>query len=163
MPDEPSSRRAGASALSQLPAELAQSELLRAAQRLGARLEAQSDDLEDDVAALRWRRALLRLSEAFLDAAEERRDLSPILLGALHNALEQLLIHGEEADLMALEEWLAHDSLPEDVEMLPASGAADTLIGGAVQRGPDRRLLVERRAGADRRGIDTGGSAAPLP
>lgn len=56
--------------------------------------------------ALRWRRAILRLSETLLSAADERSDLSPILLEAMHNALENLLVYGEEDDLMALEEWL---------------------------------------------------------
>ncbi len=64
-----------------------------------------ADDLEERT-TLRWRRAILRLSETFLSAADERSDLSPILLEAMHNALENLLVYGEEDDLMALEEWL---------------------------------------------------------
>ncbi len=63
------------------------------------------NDLEERT-ALRWRRAILRLSETLLSAADERQDLSPILLEAMHNALENLLVYGEEHDLMALEEWL---------------------------------------------------------
>ncbi len=63
------------------------------------------NDLEERT-ALRWRRAILRLSETLLSAADERSDLSPILLEAMHNALENLLVYGEEHDLMALEEWL---------------------------------------------------------
>lgn len=64
--------------------------------------------------ALRWRRAILRLSEAFMDAADERRELSPILLEALHNALDNLLVHGEAGDLMTLEEWLSMESESKD-------------------------------------------------
>src|SRR5690606_11763873 len=130
------------------------SELLRAAHRIGQRLDAQHEDLEDDAAALRWRRALLRLSETFLDAAEERRDLSPILLGALHDALEQLLIHGEETDLMALEEWLSHEP-PTDARSTPAAAmAAEAASGEGDYAGVERRLAVERRALVDRRNGD---------
>ena len=132
-------------------------DLERAAQQLTSRLALQNDDdgFEDDEAALRWRHALLRLSETFLDAAEERRDLSPILLGALHNALEQLLIHGEEADLMALEDWLGHEA--PDADAAPSTPGderrtADFLMAGAngAYNGTERRATVDRRA-AERR------------
>lgn len=69
------------------------------------------NDLEERT-ALRWRRAILRLSETLLSAADERQDLSPILLEAMHNALENLLVYGEEHDLMALEEWLIEGDSP---------------------------------------------------
>lgn len=117
---------------------------------------------EDDAAALRWRHALLRLSETFLDAAEERRDLSPILLGALHNALEQLLIHGEEADLMALEDWLGHEaSIPGNSSALldddrEERRTADFLMAGenGAYNGVDRRNSGQRRSGTERRQVD---------
>jgi hypothetical protein len=120
------------------------SELLRAAQNIGQRLDAQHEDLEDDEAALRWRRALLRLSETFLDAAQERRDLSPFLLSALQNALEQLLVHGEEADLMALEEWLGH-------EAPPAPNVASDTASEKLLAAPALPASTERRAQRDRR------------
>jgi hypothetical protein len=104
------------------------------------------DEEIDDLAALRWRRALLRLSETFLDAAEERRDLSPILLGALHNALEELLIHGKEDDLMALEEWLGHEAPPPDPIEAAVSEAARAMFSGS-----ERRNAGDRRAGEERR------------
>lgn len=132
---------------------LTHSELLRAAHRIGRRLDAQHEDLEDDAAALRWRRALLRLSETFLDAAEERRDLSPILLGALHNALEQLLIHGEETDLMALEEWLSHEP-PSSAGSTSGEIADVPLAVETDYSGLERRLNEERRTLSDRRNGD---------
>lgn len=61
---------------------------------------------DQDETALRWRRAILDLSETFLCACDERSDLSPILMEAMHSALENLLVYGEANDLMALEEWL---------------------------------------------------------
>ncbi len=125
-------------------------ELLRAAQNIGRQLDAQQDDLEDDEAALRWRRALLRLSETFLDAAQERRDLSPILLSALQNALEQLLVHGEEADLMALEDWLGHESsLAQNGESDPAHKSF--LAAHTLPAGIERREQRERRSSANDR------------
>jgi len=60
----------------------------------------------DDASVQRWRNAILRLSEAMVSAAGARADLSPLLLEALNNALENLLLYGEEADLESLEEWL---------------------------------------------------------
>jgi hypothetical protein len=105
-----------------------------------------SDEYVDDQAALRWRQALLRLSETFLDAAEERRDLSPILLGALHNALEQLLIHGNEDDLMSLEDWLSHEAPPPGPIQDAVSEAARAIFSGT-----ERRQCTERRSGVDRR------------
>lgn len=127
------------------------SELLRAAQNIGQRLDAQQEDLEDDEAALRWRRALLRLSETFLDAAQERRDLSPILLSALQNALEQLLVHGEEADLMALEEWLEHE--PPSPQNAASDPAQNTFLAAhTLPAGIERRSLKDRRSSnGDRR------------
>ena len=139
----------------------AQAEIERTARDLSARLALQSDDLdaddffEDDEAALRWRRALLRLSETFLDAAEERRDLSPILLGALHNALEQLLIHGEEDDLMALEDWLSHEApFTDEAGSTPdESGGGDFLMAGehGAFNGQEQRAGADRRSPSERR------------
>jgi hypothetical protein len=126
-------------------------ELLRAAQNIGQRLDEQHEDLEDDEAALRWRRALLRLSETFLDAAQERRDLSPILLSALQNALEQLLVHGEEADLMALEEWLGHE-VPSTQNAVSDPARKTSLAAHTLPAGIERRALRERRSSiTDRR------------
>jgi hypothetical protein len=65
---------------------------------------------DEEKMALRWRRAILKLSETLMDAAGERSDLSPILMEAMHNALEKLLVYGEEDDLMTLEEWLSEES-----------------------------------------------------
>jgi hypothetical protein len=108
--------------------------------------DSESDEPIDDQAALRWRQALLRLSETFLDAAEERRDLSPILLGALHNALEELLIRGNEEDLMALEDWLGHEAPPPPPIQEAVSEAARAIFSGT-----DRRNMGDRRSGNERR------------
>jgi len=145
----------------QMQGDSAQAEIERTARELSARLALQGDDLEDDdffeddEAALRWRRALLRLSETFLYAAEERRDLSPILLGALHNALEQLLIHGEENDLMALEDWLSHEApFTDEAGSTPGeSRPGDFLMAGAngVFNGQEQRTRTDRRSQAERR------------
>ncbi len=61
---------------------------------------------DQDKNAARWRRAILNLSETLLSACDERRDLSPFLMEAMHSALENLLVYGEADDLLALEEWL---------------------------------------------------------
>lgn len=61
---------------------------------------------DQDKNAARWRRAILNLSETLLSACDERQDLSPFLMEAMHSALENLLVYGEADDLMALEEWL---------------------------------------------------------
>lgn len=131
-------------------------ELLRAAQNIGQRLDEQHEDLEDDEAALRWRSALLHLSETFLDAAQERRDLSPILLSALQNALEQLLVHGEEADLMALEEWLGHETQPapqteRNTARIAGRTRQTSLAAHTLPAGVERRSLNDRRSQTDRR------------
>ena len=66
-----------------------------------------SDD--EALAALRWRRAILKLSETLLSAADQRRELSPVLLEAMDFALENYLLYGDEHDLMLLEEWLREE------------------------------------------------------
>lgn len=73
---------------------------------LNGLLGGEADDAAELQAALRWRAALLRLSEALRRSADERPELSAILMEAMHNALEQLLVHGNEDELLALEEWL---------------------------------------------------------
>jgi hypothetical protein len=73
---------------------------------------------DEERMALRWRRAILKLSETLMDAAGERSDLSPILMEAMHNALEKLLVYGEEDDLMTLEEWLSEEN-PDAEESSP--------------------------------------------
>ena len=119
------------------------------------RNDAREGDFNEDEVALRWRRVILRLSENLLDAASQRSELSPILLGALHNALDQLLLYGEEGDLMALEEWLvAEDVTPRDS---PPTGERRVAVypwpGSERRTGQDRRTCCERRTRADRRGV----------
>jgi len=111
-------------------------------QEAGRELPEDDDGIDESEAAIRWRRALLRLSENLMSAADERNDLSPILIGALHNALEQLLIYGEEGDLMALEEWLS----------VEAPQAPTAQVAGQERRKPaDRRAGNDRRTSGDRR------------
>jgi hypothetical protein len=107
-----------------------------------------SDFTDEDRLALRWRKAILRLSENFMDAAGERSDLSPILMEAMHNALDNLLVYGEATDLMVLEEWLSIEE-------------AEVHQRVEEKRRRDRRQLerrqqkvavaVERRAATERR------------
>ncbi|HEX8235007.1 MAG TPA: hypothetical protein VF600_03540 [Abditibacteriaceae bacterium] len=73
-------------------------------------MESPTWDENEQQDALRWRRAILKLSETLLSAADEHRDLSPFLMEAMHYALENLLVYGDERDLMALEEWLTEES-----------------------------------------------------
>ena len=63
------------------------------------------EDIEER-AALRWRSTVLRLSDHFTTAAAGHPELAPILMEALGNALEQLLLFGRACDLDLLEEWL---------------------------------------------------------
>src|SRR5688500_15161474 len=109
---------------------------------------------DEEQLALRWRRVILRLSENLLDAAAQRSELSPILLGALHNALDQLLLYGEEGDLMALEEWL----IVEDCPPPPAPQRGERRLvthawpGEERRAKRDRRTINDRRVQGDRRG-----------
>jgi hypothetical protein len=93
--------------------------------------------------ALRWRRAILKLSETLLTAADRHQELSPFLLEAMHYALENLLVHGDERDLMALEEWLIEESeamtLRDDATALRDEAAA--LRDGAAQATQERNSL----------------------
>jgi hypothetical protein len=105
------------------------------------------DEASEEELALRWRNAILRLTEDFSDAAGQRDDLSPILMGALHNALERLLVRGEEDDLILLEEWLR-----EGGESAAARPAIAPLWPGVERRAnADRRRQQERRTGRERR------------
>jgi hypothetical protein len=63
------------------------------------------DDSEQRI-ALRWRSTVLRLSDHFTATAASHPELAPILMEALGNALEQLLLFGRPKDLDLLEEWL---------------------------------------------------------
>lgn len=58
----------------------------------------------------RSRRAILRLSSNLLQAAEHRSDFAPFLLEAMHNAMTNLLEHGDEHDLLLLEQWLDEEN-----------------------------------------------------
>jgi hypothetical protein len=118
-----------------------------------------SDTGAEETHALRWRRAILRLSEAFMDAADERRDLSPILLEALHNALDNLLVYGEADDLMVLEEWLSMEEESKNAEWRRDRRDCERRAYDrrfAERRFSERRQItvsveIERRVTADRR------------
>lgn len=66
---------------------------------------------DEERTALRWRSTVLRLSDHFTATAAAHPDLAPVLLEALGNALEQLLLFGRERDLALLEEWLDEELL----------------------------------------------------
>ncbi|HVF11286.1 MAG TPA: hypothetical protein VNA16_10805 [Abditibacteriaceae bacterium] len=115
---------------------------------------AEDDAAFDDEVALRWRRVILALSENLMDAASQRSELSPILLGALHNALDQLLLHGEEGDLEALEEWLMMEAPSGTLEQAEVRPPTHAWPGPERRAGPDRRICPERRTQPDRRDSD---------
>lgn len=66
--------------------------------------------MEDEADALRWREAILKLSRNLMEASAKRSELSPFLMEAMHSALDNLLVHGREDDLLVLEEWLEHEA-----------------------------------------------------
>jgi hypothetical protein len=61
---------------------------------------------EAERTVLRWRGTVLRLSDHFTATAAAHPHLAAVLLEALGNALEQLLLFGREDDLALLEAWL---------------------------------------------------------
>ena len=63
-------------------------------------------EVEDEQFYSRCRRAILRLNDQLVKAAEERSDFAPFLIEAMRNAMATLLEHGDERDLLLLEQWL---------------------------------------------------------
>ena len=63
-------------------------------------------EYDEDHTAMRWRRTMLRLSDHFTSTATAHPELASVLLEALGNSLEQLLLFGRQRDLEMLEEWL---------------------------------------------------------
>jgi hypothetical protein len=105
---------------------------------------------QETVRAERWRRAILGLSENLRRAAEERPELSNVLMEAMHNALEQLLVYGEENEILSLEEWLELETAD-----LPERPAFVERRAGQDRRQGDRRSVADRRSIFDRRGNAT--------
>ncbi len=70
------------------------------------------NEIEDEEFYIRCRRAILRLNDQLVKAAEERSDFAPFLLEAMRNAMSELLEHGDERDLMLLEMWLDEENAP---------------------------------------------------
>ena len=56
-----------------------------------------------------WRTVLIDLSSTFTQAAATSPRLASVLLEALDNSLEHLLLFGKEGDLLALQEWMETD------------------------------------------------------
>ena len=81
----------------------------------------------ENEAASHWRDVLLRLSEEMMYASRLRPDLAPILRAALDHAIEILLTHGCEEQLIRLEQWLG------DAEAT-LCGAAEPLDRAALLR-----------------------------
>ena len=61
---------------------------------------------DEDAAAARLRRAILRLADSLAAASESRPDIAPILSDAMNNAIERLLVHDDEQTLLLLKHWL---------------------------------------------------------
>jgi hypothetical protein len=70
--------------------------------------------LDDEQFYERCRHAILRLSAQLTQAANERQEFAPFLMEALHNAMSGLLEHGDERDLLLLEQWLDEDTSSHD-------------------------------------------------
>jgi hypothetical protein len=104
---------------------------------------------EEEALALRWRKTILRLSEAFMDAADERTDLSPFLLEALHNALDNLLVYGDADDLLAIEEWLSMEEESESAGRRREQRASERRA--LERRAAQADVATEQRGGSDRR------------
>lgn len=123
---------------------------------MNAQLQQLASDnlLTDDASITRYRRAILRLSDQMVHAADARVDLSPLLLEALNHALENLLLYGDVAALQSLEEWLDDGEIitgaPDATRRLapPDSAENNSAVFSA------RRADAERRAGGDRRKSD---------
>ncbi len=60
----------------------------------------------------RCRRAILLLNAQLVKAAAERSEFAPFLLEAMGNAMSELLEHGDERDLLLLEQWLDEENEP---------------------------------------------------
>lgn len=69
------------------------------------------DPKDEEQSFERSRRAILRLSANLLQAAEQRSEFAPFLLEAMHNAMSNLLEHGDERDLLLLEQWLDEENI----------------------------------------------------
>lgn len=67
-------------------------------------------DKEDDQFYSRCRRAILLLNAQLVKAAEERSEFAPFLLEAMGNAVSELLEHGDQRDLLLLEQWLDEEN-----------------------------------------------------
>jgi hypothetical protein len=61
----------------------------------------------------RCRNAVLRLSDNLPQAADQGFDYAPFLLEAMNTAMTNLLEHGDERDLLLLEQWL-NDETKDD-------------------------------------------------
>jgi hypothetical protein len=69
-------------------------------------------EVEDEQFYARCRRAILRLNDQLVKAAEERSEFAPFLIEAMRNAMAALLEHGDERDLILLEQWLDEETEP---------------------------------------------------
>lgn len=69
-------------------------------------------ETEDEQFYIRCRRAILRLNDQLVKAAEERSEFAPFLLEAMRNAMAELLEHGDQRHLLLLEQWLDEENEP---------------------------------------------------
>jgi hypothetical protein len=67
-------------------------------------------ETEDEQFYIRCRRAILRLNDQLVKAAEERSEFAPFLLEAMRNAMAELLEHGDHRHLLLLEQWLDEET-----------------------------------------------------
>lgn len=120
----------------------------------------QHPEEDEDISALRWRRVLLHLSEVMLDSAREHDRLAHVMTAALNHAIERLLVHGDDADLIALEDWLGeHDERGERTTMPPlcillVDDSATFLESAARFLAADERVQIAGRASSGREALD---------
>jgi hypothetical protein len=103
-------------------------------------------EVDDEAAAAeRWRAVILKLSNNMMEAAGDHEHLSPVLIEALHNALENLLLLGDETDLLELEEWLDHDSSTREAVRAAQNAAPDHEVLSEEQDKTQRSLESQSR------------------
>ena len=88
------------------PSFLSHRGVFEAASRI-SKLHAEGEDAES---VGRWRRVVLRLADTMDASATSHPHLAPMLMEAMDNAIEQLLLFGREGDLLALDDWLSMES-----------------------------------------------------
>lgn len=73
----------------------------------------------------RWRHVLLRLGDRIGEDARRHGHLAPYLAEAFQHAVAQLLLMGEDRDLMALNDWLEEEDALREMRIARAGTRCD--------------------------------------